>query len=108
MRYWLASQASFGIGRRLSSSQLLGRRSWAQEGEDIVLARLLGPRGGGFYIDIGAHDPFRFSNTTLFYRDGWCGLNIEPDPDGARLLRRYRRRDVTLNMGVGSTTSEMT
>lgn len=108
LRYWLASQLSSGIGRGLSRSQLYGRRSWAQEGEDIALARLLEPRRSGFYVDVGAHDPFRFSNTALFYRDGWRGLNIEPDPGGARLLRRYRKRDVTLNMGVGPMTSEMT
>jgi FkbM family methyltransferase len=107
LRYWLASQLSAGIGRRLSHSQLLGRRSWAQEGEDLALARLLEPRRTGFYIDIGAHDPFRFSNTAMFYSEGWSGLNIEPDPEGANLLRRYRKRDITLNMGVGSTKSEM-
>jgi FkbM family methyltransferase len=108
LRYWLASQLSFGVGRRLSRSQLLGRRSWAQEGEDLALARLLEPRGSGFYVDVGAHDPLRFSNTALFYGDGWCGLNIEPDPEGARRLRSYRRRDVTVNIGVGAAKSEMT
>lgn len=108
LRYWLASQISFGIGRSLARSQFLGRRSWAQEGEDLALARLLEPRRRGFYVDVGAHDPFRFSNTALFYGDGWRGLNIEPDPEGARRLRRYRRRDVTVNVGVGAAKSEMT
>jgi FkbM family methyltransferase len=107
LRYWLASQLSTGIGRRLSHSQLLGRRSWAQEGEDLALARLLEPRRTGFYVDIGAHDPFRYSNTAMFYGAGWSGLNIEPDPEGASLLRRYRERDITLNIGVGATNSEM-
>ena len=108
LRYWLASQMCSGIGRNLVRSQLLGRRSWAQEGEDLALARLLEPRRSGFYVDVGAHDPFRFSNTALFYGDGWRGLNVEPDPDGARLLRSYRKRDVTVNMGVGAAKSEMT
>jgi hypothetical protein len=39
--------------------------SWSQDGEDLVLAALLELEISrkGSYVDIGAHDPFRFSNT---------------------------------------------
>ncbi|MGJ4950096.1 FkbM family methyltransferase [Bradyrhizobium sp. HKCCYLS20291] len=84
------------------------RESWSQEGEDLILARFMEPRKSGFYVDVGAHDPFRFSNTAYFYRQGWSGINIEPDPHGARMLRRYRGRDTTLNIGIGATASNMT
>jgi FkbM family methyltransferase len=84
------------------------RLSWSQEGEDLILARLLEDTRTGFYVDVGAHDPFRFSNTAYFYSRGWSGLNIEPDPDGCRVIRRYRRRDRTLNLGIGALPANLT
>ena len=37
---------------------------YSQEGEDILLSRLLEEKTStGFYVDIGAHHPTRFSNT---------------------------------------------
>ncbi|QIP01741.1 FkbM family methyltransferase [Bradyrhizobium symbiodeficiens] len=98
------------IGPRLTHPTMYraSRDSWSQEGEDLILARFMEPRTSGFYVDVGAHDPFRFSNTAYFYRQGWSGLNIEPDPQGARMLRRYRDRDITLNIGIGSAASSMT
>ena len=41
--------------------------SFSQEGEDLVLQRLIGIKSNGFYVDIGAHHPYRFSNTYKFY-----------------------------------------
>lgn len=83
------------------------RESWSQEGEDLILARFMEPRTTGFYVDVGAHDPFRFSNTAFFYARGWTGIAIEPDPDGARLIRRYRPKDAVVNLGVAQMRSEM-
>src|SRR5690348_6482057 len=51
-------------------------RSYSQEGEDLILARLLENTPSGLYVDIGAHHPFRFSNTRLLYERGWHGINI--------------------------------
>ncbi len=53
--------------------------SFSQEGEDRILAALLGLREArkpGFYVDVGAHHPERFSNTLIFYNRGWRGINI--------------------------------
>lgn len=51
--------------------QSRGIRTYSQEGEDRLTDRLLGGRKNGFYIDIGAHHPRRFSNTYYFTgRDG--------------------------------------
>jgi hypothetical protein len=38
---------------------------YAQDGEDLILDRLLEGQQSGFYVDIGAHHPLRFSNTYL-------------------------------------------
>ena len=46
-----------------------------QEGEDSILARLFLNKKIGFYIDIGAHDPIRYSNTYALYQNGWNGVN---------------------------------
>ncbi|MDE0952382.1 MAG: hypothetical protein OSA45_14010, partial [Halioglobus sp.] len=43
------------------------RRTYSQEGEDMILQRIFGQRREGFYIDVGAHQPFRYSNTYVFY-----------------------------------------
>lgn len=73
-----------------------------------MLSRLLESRESGFYVDVGAHDPFRFSNSAYFYARGWRGLSIEPDPSGADLIRRYRPRDIVINLGVGAEPSTLT
>ena len=43
------------------------QRSWSQEGEDQILRRIFERQKLGFYVDVGAHHPVRFSNTYLFY-----------------------------------------
>ena len=87
----------------------VGRLSYAQEGEDLVLARLLGPMPRpGFFVDIGAHHPTRYSNTYYFYRRGWRGINVDPLPGTARLFRRQRPRDISLECGVAAQAGVLT
>ncbi|HQY58608.1 MAG: FkbM family methyltransferase [Nitrospira sp.] len=74
--------------------------SYAQEGEDLVLNRLFEGQRHGFYVDVGAHHPFRFSNTYLLSRRGWRGINIDPNPEAMRLFGQWRRRDVNLMIGI--------
>jgi len=64
------------------------RRSYAQEGEDIILGRIFATKPTGFFVDVGAHHPMRFSNPYYFYKQGWCGINIEPNPDSLSLFRK--------------------
>ena len=49
-----------------------------QEGENAILRRLF-PYNNGFYVDIGAYHPLFFSNTSMLYKFGWSGINIEPN-----------------------------
>lgn len=78
-------------------------RSYAQSGEDIlahgILCRHLRIERPA-YVDIGAHDPVRLSNTYLLYTLGCRGLLIEPDPDCVKKLRRKRRHDTVLAAGI--------
>lgn len=75
--------------------------SFSQEGEDRLLARLLEGSPPGFYVDVGAHHPQRFSNTYAFYLRGWRGLNLDPAPGTRELFDRLRPRDINLEMAVG-------
>ena len=40
-------------------------KSYSQEGEDMILNRIFEGKREGFYVDIGAHHPSRFSNTNM-------------------------------------------
>ena len=54
--------------------------SYSQQGEDMILKSLFQDHQSGFYVDVGAHHPSRFSNTYFFYLRGWRGINIDAMP----------------------------
>ncbi|MHB9129364.1 MAG: FkbM family methyltransferase, partial [Candidatus Humimicrobiaceae bacterium] len=83
------------------------RKSYAQKGEDLVLDNFSGNKRRGFYVDVGANDPHRFSNTKRFYLRGWTGINIEPDVDNWQKLSSQRKRDINLNIGIGESESSL-
>lgn len=85
------------------------RKSWSQSGEDLIMRYLfdLLHIARPSYIDIGAHHPWYYNNTYLFYRQGARGINVEPDPSLYAGLRKGRRHDVNLNMGIGPHEAEM-
>jgi FkbM family methyltransferase len=74
--------------------------SYAQNGEDVVLARVFGDCADGYYLDVGAFAPVRGSVTKHFYDLGWCGINIEPARGPFEDLRAARPRDVNLNVCI--------
>ena len=61
----------------------------------------------GFYVDVGAHHPIRFSNTNHFYRKGWRGINIDSTPGSMRAFNWLRRRDINLEIGIGSASGSL-
>jgi FkbM family methyltransferase len=85
------------------------RKSWSQCGEDLILRYLfdLLQIARPSYIDIGAHHPWYYNNTYLFYRQGARGVNVEPDPSLHAVLQRGRPRDVNLNIGIGPQAAEL-
>lgn len=74
--------------------------SYSQEGEDLLLKRILDSKSSGFYLEIGAHHPVRFSNTYLLYKSGWSGVCVDPNPENMKLFRKVRPRDTVLEFGV--------
>lgn len=73
---------------------------YSQEGEDLILDRYLNQVSNGFYIDIGAHHPRRFSNSYLFYLRGWNGLCVDANPDSMSYFKKIRPRDICIESGV--------
>ncbi len=86
------------------------QKSYSQEGEDLLLKLLLGNRikRKGFYVDVGAHHPYRFSNTYLFYKMGWRGINIDAMPGSMKLFNIFRKRDINLECAISNHAAEMT
>lgn len=82
--------------------------SYSQEGEDLLLRRIFENQPTGFYVDIGAHHPFRFSNTYLFYLCGWHGLNIDAMPGSMTLFKKHRPRDINLEIGISDKAGSKT
>lgn len=78
------------------------QNSYSQNSEDVLIDRLLGNKKTGFYVDVGAYDPSRLSNTKRFYKNGWTGINIEPDPRKIEKFYKLRARDLNLNVGVAN------
>jgi FkbM family methyltransferase len=90
-----------GLGRRIRAwPRTFAAPSYSQEGEDMVLRRIFEDKPTGFFIDVGAHHPKRFSNTYYFYRRGWRGINIDATPGTKRLFDKVRPRDINLETAV--------
>lgn len=75
-------------------------KSYSQEGEDMILQRIFNNKSDGFYVDIGAHHPKRFSNTYFFYLKGWKGINIDAMPGSMKPFRKTRPRDTNLEIPI--------
>lgn len=78
------------------------RVSFAQNIEDVVLWRALGDVRWGHYLDIGAQDPVVDSVSQSFYREGWRGISVEPNPAYARALRDNRPDEEVVEAAVGN------
>ncbi len=73
----------------------------------MVLARVFEHRANGFYIDVGAHHPTRFSNTYLFYQRGWRGINIDAMPGSMAAFDNLRSRDINIETAIGEKPGSM-
>lgn len=74
--------------------------SFAQNGEDVILNRVLAGVEKGFYVEVGANHPRIDSVSRSFYDRGWSGIAVEPNPYYAALYRAERPRDRTIEAAV--------
>ena len=75
---------------------------FSQTGEDIILKEIFYNKKIGFYVDIGAHHPKRFSNTYLLYKKGWSGINIDADKRSIDLFNEERTRDKNIHCAISN------
>ena len=59
--------------------------------EDALKAEFFAPPRSGFFVEVGANDPQRGSQSWQFEQAGWRGILVEPQPDLAARLRETRR-----------------
>src|SRR5690554_5496726 len=74
--------------------------NYSQEGEDQVLKRIFENQNSGFYVDIGAYHPFKYSNTMHFYRQGWRGINIDASKNSMVEFNKHRPKDINIELAV--------
>jgi FkbM family methyltransferase len=84
------------------------KKSYSQQGEDVILGYFFENQLEGFYVDVGAHHPKRFSNTYLFYKKGWRGMNIDAMPGSMALFDKLRPRDINLEIAVADHKQHLT
>lgn len=88
---------------------IAGVQAYSQDGEDVVLAAFYEakPKYKGFYVDIGALHPLRFSNTQFFYERGWKGINIDATPGSMEEFKNLRPLDINIEAGITNSRGKM-
>ena len=98
----LAWRDFYGRALRRVFDFAIPQTSYSQAGEDMVVDFLL--QGVGIqplYLELGTNHPKAGNNTYKFYRRGCRGLLVEADPSLIQAIKKARRRDTVLNVGVG-------
>jgi len=76
--------------------------SYSQYGQDIfIFENFFVNKKEGFYVDIGAYDGIKLSNTYLLYKLGWLGACFEPNKSIFPLLEKNRLNDQNYNFPIG-------
>lgn len=104
LKFVISPTSYFKYPKDLHQHHLL---SYSQEGEDRVLSKYFERESNGFYIDVGAHHPQRFSNTYYFYMKGWRGINIDAMPGCMDIFNKIRPLDTNLEIAVSNVEQEL-
>lgn len=81
------------------------KKSFSQNGEDIIIQNILQWLNidHPVFMDVGTYHPSIINNTYLLYLRGCQGLCIEPNPTLFAEIKKIRKRDICLNVGVSNT-----
>lgn len=86
------------------------KKSYAQCGEDIIIKFIFDnvlKINKPTFIDIGANHPYLGSNSFLFYKNGSRGINVEPNIFLWKKLKKHRKKDINLNIGISNRVEEL-
>ena len=101
IKKYLGDQFFFYLKMILALFKDYSNKYYSQFGEDVVLRVLVGDlKKPGFYVDVGAYHPKHLSNTYYFYKKGWRGINIDPNPKSIKLFNLLRPSDINLNVAI--------
>jgi FkbM family methyltransferase len=64
------------------------------ESENTLKEEFFGHARSGFFVEVGANDPEKWSQTFHLEQLGWSGIVVEPQPQLAAALRERRRATV--------------
>lgn len=82
-----------------------GKVFFSETGEDVILQQLFKSKVGR-YLDIGSGQPVVGSNSYLFYKMGWNGVCIDPQPNLKLSYKTIRPRDLFLPYIAGDGKSK--
>ena len=71
------------------------KKTYSQFGEDLVIDKYFG-NFVGRYVDIGCFHPIKYSNTALFHKKGWRGVNIDLNKTSISLFNVCRKNDINI------------
>jgi FkbM family methyltransferase len=91
----------------LPKPEVRAKKSYAQNGEDLLIDMLLGHKRPISYVDVGCLFPDLHSNTYLHYLAGGRGVCIDPNPDVAERFRAVRPHDKFVNAGVSDVAQKL-
>lgn len=93
------------IKRRIWREMLVG--SYSQNYEDLIVEKYFDRKYRGKYLEIGAYHPTRLSNTYHFYKIGWRGTVVEPNPEVKNIFNKIRPEDNFINAGISNINGSM-
>ena len=74
---------------------------YSQCGEDkLMFEKYFSDKKNGVFLELGAMDGVKFSNTKFFEDQGWTGYLIEPDPVTYKDLPKNRPNSKTFNKAI--------
>jgi FkbM family methyltransferase len=76
----------------------------SQWAEDAILYNIFDKKKTGFYVEIGAFDGIKLSNTYFFESIGWKGILVEPQPVQFAKCRENRPNSICFEVAVGKET----
>ena len=78
------------------------RNSYSQCGEDKFILNFFKNQKKGLYLDIGAFNPIKYSNTYLLYKKGWKGINVDLNQTSIDLFNIFRTRDKNICAAISN------
>ena len=70
--------------------------------EQLLVRQFLDVKSAGFFVEVGANDPFKMSQTWHLAQKGWKGILVEPIPELCQELRGKRKDSIVIEAACGA------